>query len=301
MSEVLRAPFSYFGGKRHAAARIWSAIGNVAHYVEPFCGSAAVLLARPSTPHRETINDADGMVSNFWRAAKFKPAEVAGHASWPCNEVDLHARHAWLIGQRESLTENLIADPEWCDPRIAGWWAWGSRAWIGTGWCGDKPRRQLPDIDPTGRNALEATDGLMVALRERLRTVDVTCGDWSRVLSKSALKTDQVASTGIYLDPPYSEGKQQYAAGGTGTSLSATVREWCAEHGEDRHVRIVLSGYDGEHDALQSKGWRCESWKANGGYGNASKSNGNASRERLWLSPACLGDEALPLFAVRDS
>lgn len=62
MSEVLRAPFSYFGGKRHAAARIWSAIGNVAHYVEPFCGSAAVLLARPSTPHRETINDADGMV-----------------------------------------------------------------------------------------------------------------------------------------------------------------------------------------------------------------------------------------------
>lgn len=133
MSEVLRAPFSYFGGKRHAAARIWSAIGNVAHYVEPFCGSAAVLLARPSTPHRETINDADGMVSNFWRAAKFKPAEVAGHASWPCNEVDLHARHAWLIGQRESLTENLIADPEWCDPRIAGWWAWGSRAWIGTG------------------------------------------------------------------------------------------------------------------------------------------------------------------------
>lgn len=141
----------------------------------------------------------------------------------------------------------------------------------------------------------------MVALRERLRTVDVTCGDWSRVLSKSALKTDQVASTGIYLDPPYSEGKQQYAAGGTGTSLSATVREWCAEHGEDRHVRIVLSGYDGEHDALQSKGWRCESWKANGGYGNASKSNGNASRERLWLSPACLGDEALPLFAVRDS
>ncbi len=66
-----------------------------------------------------------------------------------------------------------------------------------------------------------------------------------------------------------------------------------------KKLRIVLSGYEGEHDALQSKGWRVVSWKANGGYGNAA-GNENGKRERLWLSPHCLGDEALPLFAARE-
>ena len=300
MSVKLRAPFSWFGGKRHAAKRVWDAIGNVAHYVEPFCGSAAVLLARPHSPHRETVNDSDGMVSNFWRAAKYAPDSLAEHAAWPCNEVDLHARHQFLIASREGLTERLIVDPEWCDPRIAGWWAWGSRIWIGSGWCGEKAGRQLPDIDPTGRNAVEASKELTKALSERLRNVDVACGDWTRILSKSSLRTDRVSSTGVYLDPPYTDGAQQYAVGGTGTSISAETRAWAMEHGTDTRLRIVLSGYAGEHDSLEAKGWRVESWKANGGYGNGNAAgNENAKRERLWLSPACLGDEGLPLFGGR--
>ena len=298
-AQPLRAPFSWFGGKRHAAAQVWAALGDVDHYVEPFAGSAAVLLARPHAGHRETINDADGMVSNFWRAVKAAPDEVAVHADWPVIEADLHARHRWLIGQRESLTARLEDDPEWCDAKVAGWWAWGGRAWIGTGWCSDKAARQLPNIDPTGRNAVEASLVRLLELRARLRTVDVASGDWSRVVSRSALRTDRIASTGVYLDAPYSEGAQQYAAGGTGTPLSAQVREWCEAHESDPRLRIVLSGYEGEHDALEGRGWRVRSWKANGGYGNAS-GNQNAKRERLWLSPACLGDEALPLFAGRS-
>jgi DNA adenine methylase len=119
---ALRAPFPWFGGKSRAAHLVWEALGNVANYVEPFCGSAAVLLARPHAPRVETVNDADGMVANFWRAVAAAPAEVAHHADWPVNEADLHARHRWLIGQRESLTERLIADPEWFDARVAGWW-----------------------------------------------------------------------------------------------------------------------------------------------------------------------------------
>ena len=44
----LRAPFPYFGGKRRAAPIIWAALGDPGGYVEPFAGSAAVLLARPA-------------------------------------------------------------------------------------------------------------------------------------------------------------------------------------------------------------------------------------------------------------
>ena len=84
-----------------------------------------------------------------------------------------------------------------------------------------------------------------------------------------------------------------YAAGGAGTSISADVRAWALEHGTDKRLRIVLSGYAGEHDALEACGWRVESWKTKGGYAAGGEGNANQKRERLWLSPHCLGDEAL--------
>jgi DNA adenine methylase len=49
----------------------------VPNYVEPFAGSLAVLLARPHAPKIETVNDKDGLISNFWRAVKYAPDEVA--------------------------------------------------------------------------------------------------------------------------------------------------------------------------------------------------------------------------------
>jgi hypothetical protein len=94
--------------------------------------------------------------------------------------------------------------------------------------------------------------------------------------------------TGVFLDPPYAEGAQQYAAGGTGTSLSADVREWAIKAGRRPDMRIVLAGLEGEHDMPAD--WRCVSWKARGGYGSQREDGGNDNRhrERLWLSPACL-------------
>ena len=64
----MRAPFVWFGGKSRVAHLIWDAIGDVEHYIEPFFGSGAVLLARPHPARCETVNDADGLLANFWRA-----------------------------------------------------------------------------------------------------------------------------------------------------------------------------------------------------------------------------------------
>ena len=69
-----KAPFPYIGGKSRVAAEVWARFGDVPNYVEPFFGSGAVLFKRPAEhdwAHRiETVNDADGMVANFWRALK---------------------------------------------------------------------------------------------------------------------------------------------------------------------------------------------------------------------------------------
>lgn len=304
----LRAPFPWFGGKSRIAATVWEALGDVPNYVEPFFGSGAVLLARPHSPRIETVNDLDGMVSNFWRAVRAAPEEVAKHADWPVIEQDLHARHQWLVDRRESLSEALSQDPEFYDAKIAGWWCWGACCWIGSGWCreiskklphlgnaGQGVNRQLPHLGDAGQE-INSTGAHMEWFRElsaRLRRVRVASGDWSRVVTDSV--TWRHGTTGVFLDPPYAEGNQQYASGGTGTDLSARVREWAIEHGADHRFRIVLAGLEGEH--VLPAAWRVVEWKARGGYGSTgSEENDNRKRERLWLSPHCEGSRQRSLF-----
>lgn len=287
---ALRAPFPWFGGKSRAAPLVWSALGDVANYVEPFAGSLAVLLARPHAPRVETVNDLDCYLANFWRAVKAAPDEVAQWADEPVNEANLHARHKWLLARRAELPALLDADPDAFDAKVAGWWVWGLSCWFGTGWCDAsraRPSRQIPHLSSPGHGAHAVSADLRadyLALQNRLRRVRVACGDWSRVL-KDSVTLSPTGSCGVLLDPPYAEGKQQYAAGGTGTTLSADARAWAVEHGDDPRFRIALCGYDGEH--AMPKGWRCKEWKALGGYGNAA-GNENAARERLWLSPHCV-------------
>jgi hypothetical protein len=54
--------------------------------VEPFAGTLAVLLGRPTEPKIETVNDLDVLISNFWRSLQHDPEALAAHADWPVNE-----------------------------------------------------------------------------------------------------------------------------------------------------------------------------------------------------------------------
>lgn len=133
----LKAPFPYFGGKRKVAGMIWERLGDVSNFIEPFCGSAAVLLSRPHEPQIETVNDLDCMVANFWRATSADPEAVAAHADHPVNEADLHARHRWLVLSEDAaeFRRRMRTDPHFFDAKVAGWWCWGACCWIGSGWC----------------------------------------------------------------------------------------------------------------------------------------------------------------------
>lgn len=141
----LRAPFPWFGGKSRAAHLVWAAFGDVPNYVEPFAGSLAVLLGRPTPARVETVNDLDCYLANFWRAVKWAPDEVAEHADWPVNEVDLHARHRWLVNQAD-FRERLRRDPKFYDAQIAGWRVWGICQWIGGGWCAASNWAEQPRV-----------------------------------------------------------------------------------------------------------------------------------------------------------
>lgn len=145
---TLRAPFPWFGGKRRVAPAVWERFGDVPNYVEPFFGSGAVMLGRPTPPRVETVNDKDALLANFWRAVQADPEGVASWADWPISEPDLHARHLFLVDRREWI-ESMMTDPGFFDAQIAGWWVWGLCQWIGGGWC-------APLV--TDRSAAAATD-----------------------------------------------------------------------------------------------------------------------------------------------
>ena len=323
----LVAPFPYFGGKRRVAAEVWSRLGNVRSYVEPFFGSGAVLLARP-TPFSgvETVNDKDGLLCNFWRAVQADPAAVARHADWPVSECDLHARHLWLVERREDITGKLMADPAWFDAQAAGWWVWGACSWIGSGWCsGNGPwvrsegglvlgntgqgiNRKLPHLGDAGRGinrqggAAFADDASpagspaewLAMLSERLRSVRVACGEWGRVTGDSVLDPMRCGGpVGVFLDPPYDSGNVEYSAGGAG--IAADVRDYAIRIGARPECRVALCGYD-EHDALDAAGWTPHRWKTKGGYSSQGGENANQSREVVWFSPACIGARQPSLF-----
>jgi DNA adenine methylase len=310
-----KPPFPFFGGKSRIAARVWRAFGDVPNYVEPFAGSLAVLLSRPSTPRTETVNDLDRFIANFFRAVQHDPSAVAEAADWPVNEADLEARHFWLITEGRKRTEAILTDPEAFDAQVAGWWVWGQACWIGSGWCtGEGPwvvgedgwtmrnpgkgvNRQLPHLGDPGQGHPHRAHliAYMTKLAHRLRYVRVACGDWTRVLTPSI--TDRFGMTAVFLDPPYGEGKVDYAAGGNRTDIADAVREWAIEHAENRNLRIALCGYDGQHDMPPD--WQCIEWKAAGGYSstaaNDTQGKANRHRERIWFSPHCVG-KAKTLF-----
>ena len=321
----ISAPFPWFGGKSRVADTVWRAFGDVRNYVEPFFGSGAVLLARPcpfSGP--ETINDADGFVSNFWRAITSDPEQAAHYANWPVNECDLHARHLWLVNRRSDLTDQLMADPDFFCAKTAGFWVWGLCSWIGSGWCSGKGpwqaidgkltdtrqrphlgnagmgiNRQLPHLGNAGRginrqlphlgNAGRGIHSVFERLSERLRSTRVCCGDWTRVIGPS-VTVKHAGVTGVFLDPPYADTAKRksdlYAC--DSLDVAHAAREWAIANGDNPRLRIALCGYEGEH--AMPDDWEFYTWKAQGGYGSQGNTTGreNAGKERIWFSPSCL-------------
>lgn len=302
------APFPYFGGKRSIAGDVWRRLGTPTQYIEPFCGSAAVLLAAPRPASLEVVNDGSGFIANFWRTVKHQPGAVAEAADYPVSHIDLGARHVWLMAQRERVGAAL-ADPEWPgDAQVAGWWLWGQCAWIGSGWCEWDKVGKVPHASDAGRGVQAlgqvphyggwSGDGRGVqapgarvdvaphlwtsagrtawawlhALAARLERVRVVHGDWHRCLNNHYGADD----TAVFLDPPYRAYESLY---GKGASVADAVAAWASDNA---HLRIALCGHRGDYDL---PGWDAVEWDR----GRLTYAGGTTTdKECVWYSPACL-------------
>lgn len=303
----MKSLFPYFGAKSKIVEDIWDHLGDTDTYLEPFCGSAAVLFGRPGS-HKsvETINDLDGFITNCWRSIKYYPEKVAQYADYPVSELDVEARHHYLCHNYASLIDKMRIDVEYCDPKLAGYWIYGACIWIGGGWCCDKLIKKYengnePEVvkkinsdfeiinrENYGKLPRDSRVGigihrkqdiyeLILAYSERLRYVRVCCGDWKRLFTESVLKKGKV---GIFLDPPYSNKiKWDNYRNNKKQDVWTEVTDWCVNNQHRDNCTIILCGHDGTWDPDREI-WKKYNWTRSKGY---AKNNNNRFLECYWV------------------
>ena len=314
----MKPPFPYYGSKARWAEPIWSRLGQVDVYIEPFAGSLAVLLANPHPARREVVCDADGMVCNFWRALSADPEQVARHADYPTIHQDLTARHKWLKRWTVEHAQRLTEDPEYFDAKAAGWWVWGISLWIGAGWCVGEEGFSGEGLDARGRQpAISATMGargvarqrvslagdqsadgsrlkpFFDALAARLADVVVLNRDWVSAVTPTVLADTATSSgfvRGIFLDPPYRTDRRDshalYNSDATGDSDDAAQRAYQWAIGNGDRYRVVYASHEGDFEV--PGGWE----KLTGSF-RAHKAGHAGTRDCLMFSPACLQQQGL--------
>lgn len=287
----MKAPFPWFGGKSTVADAVWRRLGSPKQYIEPFCGSAAILLAAPAPASLEVIGDANCYVANFWRALKLQPDAVIEAQDYPVSHIDLFARHRWLTDPaRVATLRDALLDPEWPgDAKIAGWWLWGQCAWIGDGWCagpvanGESLGKIPATMSGHGVSALSlgpaaARDvrAWLDALSARLSRVRVLHGDWRRCLGMSA--NYDAGDVAVFLDPPYEGFEALYS------ESAITAQAAAAWARENEGSRIALCGHIGDYEM---PGWSVMEWsRLRTSFGSAKTKDA----ECIWFSPGCLPD-----------
>ena len=298
---------------------VWDRFGDPANYVEPFFGSGAVLLNRPTEPGIETINDLDCMVANFWRALQDDPESVAYYADWPVNEADQHARHLWLISQSE-FRERMKTDAEFYDAKIAGWWVWGQCIWIGSGWCAEKAERadgtpwrllphlgnagtgvhrKRPHLGNAGRGVNRQLPHLGDAGRDAVCVSDRTSETLLEYMSQLAARlrrvrvccgnwdricgpspTTKLGTTAVFLDPPYADESERHSD--LYASDSGTVAHEVREWAiaNGDNPDMRIALCGYEGEHEMPASWDCVAWKARGGYGSQGNGSGRENSAR---------------------
>ena len=142
MTDTAKITYRQYGGKASIAKWIVSHFPQHRVYMEPCCGSAAVLLAKPRS-FVEIINDLDEVLMGMWRAIKSQPEQLAAllwatpytAANWrqqPVGDIDqavlLMAQGAqFYCGNGNSSTWSLDKCPAPHKPKPEVWADWFRR------------------------------------------------------------------------------------------------------------------------------------------------------------------------------
>ena len=234
MGEVLKPPFTYFGGKTAIAERIVALLPAHEHYVEPFAGSLAVLLAKPPAK-METVNDLDGALVTFWRVLRDRGGDLERICS-----LTPHSRAEYEAAYADSDDELEQARRVWV--RIVQ----GRRGTLSNvGW------RFNVSAAGTSWSTVEYQDSYlrrMAAASARLRRVSLECRPALEVIAAYGRHPDAL----VYADPPYlAETRGVHGPGYAMENCGEPEHRGLLEALLSCRAAVVLSGYASElYDGL---------------------------------------------------
>lgn len=261
MTSPTRPPLAYFGGKTRLAPLIAAALPAHEHYVEPFGGSLAVLLAK-SRSRMETVNDLDGDLQTFWRALRDQPGELARACALTPHSRAEHAA-AYDLGGAPTDVE-----------RARRVWVLLTQGRSGqlrqTGW------RHY--VDPAG--SVTSMPGYLTGYVERIAPAAARLAGVSLECQPALELIDRYGRSPnvcLYVDPPYL-GSTRVSGGYRHEMRSESQHRELAEALRSCRASVVLSGYDSPLYADLYDGWHVTRIDTTTGQGGARKQR----REVLW-------------------
>ncbi len=241
-TKPVKAPFGYYGAKLKIARRIIETLPPHNAWVEGFCGSAALTLAKPPVPI-EVINDADGQIVNLFE-------QLRNNADALCKAIALtpYAREEFAMARKgrehpdplEQARRFLIATMMTVNGTFAG-------TNCGFSFSQSYAREGKEARVSRWYNLPER----LAKVVERLRGIRVENRDASELLGMFSNRP----ATLMYLDPPY------YVKRGHGYVIDAKDRDFHAnllDTCKKAKCMLLISGYENDlyEELLRPKdGW----------------------------------------------
>jgi len=240
----------WFGSKRNLAPIIVETLGRHRAYWEPFCGSMAVLLAKPESSH-ETVNDLHGDVTNL---AIVLQSHRCGDLYDRCGRaVVSEAVFHHAIEQLDApFAPSMRADDAAVERAywfmVRSWW--GRNGTVGLRDVGDSLAVRFTPGGGHGGVRWRSAVASIPAWHARLRSVLILNRDGFEILAS----IEDVDGVAIYLDPPYFAKNGKYVHEFTTVDhqrLADAVQRF-------KKARVVVSYYDDPRLEKLYPGWSIE-------------------------------------------
>lgn len=234
----------WFGSKRNLALAIVAELGPHRAYWEPFCGSMAVLLAKPAAA-METVNDLHGDLVNLARVNRDSRTgpKLYRRLRRTLLSRELFEESAAVIRSATSAaTVDLDRAYHWF---VVSWF--GRNGVAGTanynaGFC----VRYTANGGHAAKRFASAVESIP-AWRRRMRSVTILSDDGLELIER----IEDSPGTAIYCDPPYLVKGARYVhdfADEDHVRLAEALRRF-------RRARVVVSYYDHPRLAQLYPGW----------------------------------------------
>jgi DNA adenine methylase len=240
VSAGARPPIVYFGGKQTLAERIVALLPEHLHYVEPYCGSLAVLLAKPAS-RMETVNDLDRELMTFWRVLRDRSEDLERVCALTPHS---RAEYDTVLNSAPPDDELEVARRVWV--RLAQ--GRGGQLRRTTGW------RYF--VGPRGSNLsmpgyLEAYRARLAPCLDRLAQVTLECRPGLDVITDYGQHDESL----LYVDPPYLGDTRNWGNQYRHEMRDEASHRQLAEALHAARAAVVLSGYPSPlYDELYA-GW----------------------------------------------